>query len=144
MDALCRKASRRFALWRGTLVLGGFAAMLVAACSGGSSSPSASPTPDFCDSADALKTDVQSLVSAVGSLDRSAISDAGQKVADDVKDVQNARGPISGSNRDQIDSAYNDVKNALSDIGQGGAVIANASAVSSALAGLAKAIADAL
>jgi hypothetical protein len=125
----------------GSTVVGGTVTAGSTAVSG---TASAAATSDLCLNLTTLKNDVQSLLSAVTTLDRSNINEAAKKVESDFNSVRNSRQELKASNRDQIANAFNDVKNAIGNVGQGSGAIAVVTAIRTSINTLVNAIADAI
>jgi len=94
---------------------------------------SAAGTSDLCHNLTTLKNDVQSLASAVTTLDKSNIDEAANTVQTDVNSVKNSRDATKTSNRDEIGDALTDVKTAISKVGQGGGAVATVSAIQTSI-----------
>jgi methyl-accepting chemotaxis protein len=131
-------------LWRALIGVGGISLLALAmACSGGDDDSEAAQREDFCDDLSTLRSGVDDLVTAVGTLDRSNIQEAINDVQDDVDAVRSSGQEIRSDNSEQIESAYNDLKSAVSAVGQGGSLSSNFSAIANSLTALVNSVSDA-
>jgi len=101
------------------------------------------PQQAFCSDLEEFQTDLRAVVDAIGSLNRSEIEDAIDEARTSAAELRSSGQELRAGEAEQIESAFNDLRESVEAVGQGGGLQANLRTVQTSAQALGTAVANA-
>lgn len=117
---------------------------LLAACSDDDGNNEQDQTQAFCSDLKNLESDINGLLSSFASLDQARIQDSIDQTQDSVKEVKSSAQDLRTSEGDEIETAFNSLRDSVQALGQGGGLTSNLEAIESSARQLQSAVSSAV